>query len=218
MQPRLLPKPPKPGKPRRLDAVSALLRQHESTILSLSVLLSAIGLIIAGSTAWLAWQQVSIMANERLTPFKSAMYAERINAIRENSLAITKFERSVLCVRSLSITESQFGRSTEQRRDCIRKMREALDEIDLTMQPSIAIWNNPTRVAVAKYISEASELNLCTSKWLLVGNKQVLGFDLSEKCPKPFDFDSEYESLQHVGALAKRAMMLDLNALTQVKE
>jgi hypothetical protein len=215
MQPRLLPKPRMPRKRERLEAVSSFLRQHEATILSLSVLLSAIGLIVAGSSAWLAWHQVSIMANERATPFKSAMYAERINAIHENALAKAKFETSALCVRTIVITEIQFGRSMERRRECIKSMQESLDGVDFTMRPSISIWNQQTRVAVAKYVAEASNLNLCASKWLLIGDREVLGLDLSGNCPKPFDFKSEYKSLQNLGVLAEGAMMLDLNALAK---
>jgi hypothetical protein len=170
-------------------------------------------LIIAAASAWLAWRQVAIITDDRNIPFKTALYAECINLIRDTTQAMAKFEDSAVCVDSGAQVERLFGPSTTARRKCVNDVSSSFRDLEVNLKKSISMWPQPSRKSIVAYLLKAGELNYCGSLKILAGGRPIVGLKVSARCaPK---FDDDFRQPTGLGFAAQRSMMNDLNALSE---
>lgn len=171
MHQRKIPKPPRAAIKSRADLAADFFGRHQATITTLSVLLSAIGLVIASASTWMAWRQTDITFRDRQVPFYAVLYEQRVLASREIMAQAVKLQQSSSCVTSIPIVEKQFGISMEKRRSCVRETSSASMALDQAIRPSVSLWSKDTRQELIKLMLYAIDENQCSIFKLLNGKK-----------------------------------------------
>ena len=200
---------------RRLDTVSAAFERHQPLISSVSVLISAVGLVIAGSSSWLAWKQVSIMNSERHTPYKAALYTERISSLRETTKAIADFELSFTCIDVINTEDLAYnGPNMNGRRACMKEISGTSRQLYAATIPTITQWGDKTRQLILDYIGSSGHLSACTNKWLLVGNHHIKNDPFPDSCKLPYNYRNELKFTHDIGSAAMKSMIDDMRKLS----
>jgi hypothetical protein len=184
MQQRKFPKPKKPAK-SSLEIVSNVLSRYEPLVLVVSAVLSSIGIIAAAASTWIAWRQVELMSNERLTPFRVAMYQRQLDARSDLLDSMTRFEDAILCVGADHEIASLTGVSTERRRACVVGMNAPFIELQANVKRSVFNWPKPTRTVLVQYAMKGAEIQACASQALVYRGPVERGIPQIE-CAKSF--------------------------------
>lgn len=166
MQHRKFPKPARTKK-KPLEQLSTVISRHEPLILIISAVLSSIGIIAAAASTWLAWRQVDMMAQERLTPFRTAMYERQLETRSKILDAMSRFEDAALCIEVDHRMTQLRGVSTDRRRDCVFDMKPPFKELEASVKRSILEWPEETRVLMMQYMIKGAEIQECASQALL---------------------------------------------------
>jgi len=199
----------------RLERASAAIERHQPLISSISVLISAIGLVIAAGSSWLAWKQVSIINSERRTPYKAALYTERISSLRETTKAIADFELSFTCIDGIQTGDLVYdGPDMASRRKCMNEISEAGKQPFSATIPTETQWGDKTRTLIANYIGPIGHLSTCTTKWLLVGNHHIKDDPYQNYCKLPYNYRDELKITHDIGQAAMKSMIDDMHELS----
>lgn len=199
----------------RLERASAAIERHQPLISSISVLISAVGLVIAAGSSWFAWKQVSIMNSERRTPYKSALYTEQISSLRETTKAMADFELSFTCIDGIQAGDLVYdGPDMASRRKCMNEISVAEKQLVSTTIPTMTQWGDATRPLIANYIGSSGHLAACTNKWLLVGNRHIKEDPFPSYCTIPYNYHDELKVTHDIGQKTMKSMIDNMRELS----
>lgn len=151
------------------------------------------------------------MASERNTPYKTAIFSERINSLRENTKAIYDFELSFVCVENIDTGKMVYdGPDMLKRRKCIEVIIPISEQLYGILIPTTTLWGDSTRKLIANYSQASGHLTACTHKWLLVGNKQIIGDKNPNYCEVPYQFRKELKQTRDIGKAVLKSMIDDM--------
>lgn len=187
--------------------VSVFIRRHESTIAALSVFISSVGLLIAAVSAWTAWQQVRIISLDRQTPFRAVLFDQQVNSMNAALEDMARFQSATICAESI-ISNEKLGIDRGKKRACVARVGEAMNQLELSIKRSIALWPKNSNAALRKYLLESAKQNACVSQILLLHQNTIRAGEQTVVCTS--DFGGERDRLLDLEMTARKAMDTDL--------
>jgi hypothetical protein len=148
-----------------LRRVGRWAKEHESLLLLVSATISSISMIMAAAAVYYTSRQVSLMYNEQLTPYKAALYNQRLEGYRQSLEAIAKFENSAICFKSIYLIEKNPVYQNEEfmnrLRECNEKTNLAYVSLNNDLMKNVFFWSKTGRYEILMYLVKAGDFGMC---------------------------------------------------------
>ena len=161
------PRPSNQIKSGRFRRLARLVEGQEPLILLISVVVSSISTVFSAAALYFTATQVRLLDNERLTPYKVALFNQRLDGVRQSFDAIAEFENKALCYESterMVMTGDLIKRADlDKLLSCSKAVDSAMSILNNDIRRNIIFWPKKSRYTLGSYLVKASEINTCGS-------------------------------------------------------
>jgi hypothetical protein len=147
--------------------------RNDKAIGALSGVATAIGVLFAAASSYFAWQQIAVMNDEKLTPYRAIVYENKVDSYKLISDANMRFRHMLMDVRTIVDPETLSGGFTPAadaaarvaRREAsvarLRDFDERFDEYKRTLAVNSAFWPRPVSDRIASLASVVKDAARC---------------------------------------------------------
>lgn len=199
---------PKPARPERASSVTKLsqrIRMHEPIFLAGGMVLTAVSILLAAITTYISWRQIGLIIDERNTPYRVAIYSERINSYKLLAQSSAKFETSHIC--TAMIAKRKIRVTSKDIMDCSKTISDAVLPLIFDFNQSISFWPKDSRKAMSNYLSQASEVTRCSHPAMM---RITTARSMVTECP--VDIEVQLKELSKLRYELLAQLMKDLNS------
>ena len=145
--------------------VANFAKSYESILILISVSISSVTAIAAMIALYLTSRQVALVEEERSTPYKVALYNQKLDGIRQSLDAIASFQYRAICHLSIRKYEPNqiYGNPNfmNSLRDCDKTLKSSAIQLDRDLKRNLLFWPKKYRIHILEYLVKSGDFQMC---------------------------------------------------------